>query len=110
MGRNGESGEGFEEVGPCGENGEARDGGEVTEKALSLFRGFSGASPGRLQEIEQRVPGESEQVERGERHGQKILAVAEVVLEFVAVVLEYVEAFVLDLPPRATAGDDVGDI
>jgi hypothetical protein len=35
---------------------------------------------------------------------------AEIVLEFVSVVFEYVEAFVLDFPARSAAGDNLGDI
>ena len=56
------------------------------------------------------MPGEGEHVERGERHGQIILAMPEVVFELVAVVFQDVEAFVLDLPPRAAAGGDLGDV
>jgi len=44
------------------------------------------------------VPGEGEEVEGGERHGEMGLAMPEVVLELVAVVFQDVEAFVLDLP------------
>ncbi len=40
---------------------------------------------------------EGQQLHRGEHHGEVLLAVAEVVLEVVAVGLEDVEAFVLDL-------------
>ena len=35
---------------------------------------------------------------------------AEIVLEFVSVVFEYVEALVLDFPARSAAGDNLGDI
>src|SRR4051812_13481241 len=52
---------------------------------------------------------EGEQVHGGEHHGEVLLAVAEVVLEVVAVGLEDVEAFVLDLPSGPSAGHDLGD-
>src|SRR5208283_4775045 len=56
------------------------------------------------------VPGKGEQIEGRQHHREKPLAVAEIVLEFVAVIFQNVEALVLDLPARATAGDDLGDI
>ena len=56
------------------------------------------------------MPGEGEQIERGRRHREKPLAAAKIVLEFVAVVFQYVEALIFDLPPRTAAGDDFGDI
>src|SRR3982751_533186 len=43
------------------------------------------------------------------RLGKGELAVAEIVLEVVAVGLEDVEGLVLDLPPGAAAGGEVGD-
>ncbi len=56
------------------------------------------------------MPGEGEHVERDERHRKKALAMAEVVLKLVAMVLEHVEAFILDLPPCAAAGHDLRDV
>ena len=56
------------------------------------------------------MPGEGEEVEGGERHGQIGLAMAEIVFEFVAVVFQDVEAFVFDLPPGAAAGGDLRDL
>ena len=44
------------------------------------------------------MPGEGEHVEGGERHGQVALAMAEIVFEFVAVVFQDVEAFVVSRP------------
>ena len=79
------------------------------EEAGSFFRRFSGLAPGRLAEVEHGAPGEGEEVEGGERHGQIGLAMAEIVFELVAVVFQDVEAFVLDLPPGAAAGDGLGD-
>jgi hypothetical protein len=37
--------------------------------------------PGRVQQFEHGMPGESEQIEGGERHGEKFLAVAEIMFE-----------------------------
>ena len=63
-----------------------------------------------LDEIEYRMPGEGEEVERGERHRQKRFAVAEIVFEFVAVIFHHVEGLVLDLPARPAAGGNFGDV
>src|SRR5271165_5176107 len=76
----------------------------------SIFGRFPGLAPGRFDEVEHGVPGEGEHVEGGERHGQIGLAMAEIVFEFVAMVFQDVEAFVLDLPPRAAAADDLRDV
>src|ERR1700739_299456 len=95
FGRDCEGGEGFEEIGPGGEDDEAGQGCEVSEEARSLFRRLSGLAPRRLEKVENRMPGEGEHVEGGERHGQIGLAMPEIVFEFVAVVFQDVEAFVL---------------
>jgi len=100
----------LEEIGPGGEDRKARQGCEISEEAHSLLCRLSGFSPGRLVKVENRVPGEGEQVERGERHGQIALAMAEVVFKLVAVVFQDVEAFVLDLPPGAAADGDLGGV
>ena len=96
--RDGEGCEGFEEVGPAGEDDEARQGCEIGEEAGSFLPRFARLAPRRLQDVENGVPGEGKHVEGGERHGELIFAVPEIVFEFVAVVLEDVEAFVFDFP------------
>ncbi len=106
-----EGGEGFEEIGPGGEDRQGGQGCKMSKEARSLFRRLSRFSPGRFEKVENRMPGEGEQVERGERHGQIGLAVPEIVFKLVAVVFQDVEAFVLDLPPcAASSGVKHGDI
>ena len=51
---------------------------------------------------------ESEQVQ-GHEHGREVVfPVAEIVLEIVAVILQDIEALVLDFPPSAPAGGPIG--
>ena len=56
------------------------------------------------------VQREGEQVEDDEHAGQGVVAVAEVVFEVVAVLLEDVEGLVLDLPAGAGAVGEFGDV
>ena len=79
----------------------------VGEEASSFGGGFARGLPGRLEQVEDGMPGEGEQIEGGERHGEKLLAVPEIVFELIAVVFQNVEALVLDFPfhrarPQAT--------
>ena len=83
---------------------------DVGEEAGSLDRRFASGLPGWFEQFEHSVPGEGEQIEGRQRHREKPLAMAEIVLEFVAVVFQYVEALVLDFPARSAASDDLGDI
>src|SRR5580704_18626981 len=82
----------------------------MSEEAGSFRRSLAGGYPGRLQQFEHGVPSEGEEVQACQHHRQKSLAMAEIVLELVAVIFHHVEAFVLDLPARPAAGDDFGDI
>src|SRR5919202_2982094 len=86
-----------------------RDGADVLEEARARSFGGSGLDPELFEAVADRMKCEGEQVHGGEHHGEVLLAVPEVVLEVVAVGLEDVEAFVLDLPPRPGAGHDLGD-
>ena len=110
MGRDGVGREGVEKLGPGGEDHEARQPPDIGEEAGSLFRRLPRLPPRRLQKVEERMPGEGEHVERGERHGERVLAMAGVVLELIAMVVEHVEAFILDLPPFAATGHDLRDV
>ena len=83
---------------------------DVGEEAGSLDRRFASGLPGWFEQFEYGVPGEGEQIEGRQCHREKPLAMAEIVLEFVAVVFQYVEALVLDFPARSAASDDLGDI
>ena len=56
------------------------------------------------------MQGEGEQVEDDEHVGEGVGAVAEVVFEVVAVLLEDVEGLVLDLPSGAGAVGEFGDV
>src|ERR1700722_618279 len=102
--------EGFKEDGPGGENNEGGKGYHIGKEPRSLSRHLPCSLPGRLKEIEHRMPGKGQQVEGGQDHGQKLFAVAKIVLECIAMVLHDVEAFILNLPSGAAAGDDIGDV
>ena len=91
-----EGGEGFQEDGPVWEDevrGQSDDGGK---EPRSLGGGIAGGLPGRFQQIENRMPCEGQQIERGHNHGEKLFAVAEIVFEFVAVIFHHVEIPVFD--------------
>ena len=100
----------MEEGRPGREHHIARQGQDMGEEARSLRRGLARRLPGRLDDIECAVPGEGEEVERGERHRQEFFTVAEIVFEFIAVIFHHVEGLVLDLPARPAGGGDIGDV
>ena len=79
------------------------------KKLVRLAAASRAACQGRLQQVEDGMPGEGEQIEGGERHGEKLLAVPEIMFELIAVVFQNVEALVLNFTSRAAAGDDFGD-
>ena len=70
------------------------------KKLVRLAAASRAACQGRLQQVEDGMPGEGEQIEGGERHGEKLLAVPEIMFELIAVVFENVEALVLNFPSR----------
>src|SRR4051812_12611604 len=85
-----------------GEDQEGGDGSQVFEEPGSHL--LHRLAPEIFGQIADGMEGESEQVQ-GDEHGGKIdFAVAEVVFEMVAVVLQNIEAFVLDLPTRPATG------
>src|SRR3954468_23671387 len=73
----------------------------------AVFGTAGGGAPGEDTEIGGGVEGEGEQVEADQEVGQGLLAVAEAVLEVVA--LEHVEGLVLDLPSGTAARGQFGD-
>src|SRR4051795_13564647 len=73
----------------------------------AVFGTAGGGAPGEDTEIGGGVEGEGEQVEADQEVGQGLLAVAEAVLEVVA--LEHVEGLVLNLPAGAAARRQLGD-
>ena len=50
---------------------------------------------------------EGQHIHGVERHGEILLAAAEIMFEATAVVFEEIEALVLDFPPRSGAGDNL---
>lgn len=77
------------------------------EEGGSFACGFTRGFPRRLQNVENGMPGKGQQVQGGQVHGQEFLAMAEAVLEHIAVVFHHVKAFVLDFPARPPAGGDL---
>src|SRR3954468_11939562 len=90
--------QGLHERRPIGKDEIDRDGSDVVEEARTRSFSGSGLGPELFEAVADGMKCEGEQVHGGEHHGEVLLAVAEVVLEVVAVGLEDVEAFVLDLP------------
>ena len=92
----------------------------VTERRCSKMRRLARSpactqpgdcvAPEPFDEVAEVVQGEGDEVEGDEDGRQGLFAVAEIVLEVVAVVLEDVEGLVLDLPARAAAGGEFGDV
>jgi hypothetical protein len=81
----------------------------VLEEAVLGAAGGHGGAPGADAEVGNGVEREREQVEADQEARQGLLAVAEVVLEVVALGLEDVEGLVLDLPAGAAASGQFGD-
>ena len=80
------------------------------EEARSLRRGLAGDYAGWIQQFERGVPSEGEEIQVRQHHRRKTLAMAAIFFELVAMIFYHVEAFILDLPARLAAGDEVGDI
>src|SRR4051794_4133301 len=89
--------QGLHERRPIGKDEIDRDGFDVLEEARARSFSGSGLGPELFEAVADGMKCEGEQVHGGEHHGEVLLAVAEVVLEVVAVGLEDIEAFVLDL-------------
>src|SRR3954466_9410172 len=90
-----------------GEDQEGGDGSQVFEEPTTGPHLLHRPAPQIFGEIADGMEGESEQVQ-GDEHGGKIgFPVSEVVFEMVAVVLQNVEAFILDLPARPATGGEV---
>src|SRR4051812_31977974 len=88
-----------------GEDQEGGEGSQVFEEPGPHL--LDRPAPQIFGEIADGMEGESEQVQ-GDKHGGKIgFPVSEVVFEMVAVVLQNVEAFILDLPARPATGGEV---
>src|SRR3954447_15498828 len=106
-GRRSGEGQRYQKVVPGGEDQEGGDGSQVFEEAAVGSHLLPRLAPEIFGQIADGMEGESEQVQ-GDKHGGKIgFPVPEVVFEMVAVVLQNVEAFVLDLPARPATGGEV---
>jgi len=77
--------------------------------ARSSRRQQSGPPPPFFAVIAESVEGECQQIERDQQGRQVLLAVTEAVIKIIAVMLQHVERLVLDLPPGAAAGGQLGD-
>src|SRR5260221_1396701 len=105
-----ESYHGAEECVPAWKDDVSSGGAQMFEDAASRAEPGHRVAPGPVDELAEVMQGEGEEVEDHEDGRERRLAVAEVVLEVVAVVLENVEALVLDLPARPAAGREFGDV
>lgn len=101
--------EGLHEALPIGKDEVDGDCLDMLEEALAGAGRGSGVDPELFETIADRVTGEGQEVHGGEHHGEVLLAVAEIVFEVVAVVLENVDAFVLNLPSQPGTGAEAGD-
>src|SRR3954454_19758993 len=81
----------------------------MLEEVVPGAAGGDGVAPGEDTERGDGMEGEGEEIEGHEEAGKDEFAVAEIVLEVVAVGLEDVEGLVLDLPAGPAAGGELGD-
>src|SRR4051812_48970754 len=100
------SGEGqrCQKVVPGGEDQEGGDGSQVFEEPTTGPHLLHRPAPQIFGEIADGMESESQKVQGDEHGGKIVFAVAEIVLEIVSVVLQDVEAFVLDLPACPATG------
>src|SRR3954451_18018383 len=97
-GRRSGEGQRCQKVVPGREDQESGDGSQVFEEAAARAHLLHRRAPEIFGQIADGMEGESEKVQRNEHRGKIDFAVAEVVFEMIAVVLQDIEAFVLDLP------------
>ncbi|MFP5250639.1 MAG: hypothetical protein ACLGP3_12520 [Acidobacteriota bacterium] len=83
---------------------------EVGEEGFARADGLAGLLPEGFQAVQDGVEGEGQQVERGKGGSQMLLAVSEVVGQVAAVLLQHIEAFVLDLPTSSGTGGKLGHV
>jgi hypothetical protein len=107
-GRRSGKGQRCQKVVPGGEDQEGGDGSQIFEEPAAGTHLLHRLAPEIFGQIADGMEGESEKVQ-GDEHGGKIdFAVPEVVFEMIAVVLQDIEAFVLDLPARPATGSQFG--
>src|SRR3954464_2543233 len=90
-----------------GEDQEGGDGSQVFEEPTTGSHLLHRPAPQIFGEIADGMEGETQRVWRAEHGGKIVFAGAEIVLEIVSVVLQDVEAFVLDLPACPATGGQV---
>jgi hypothetical protein len=107
-GRRSGEGQRCQEIVPGGEDQEGGDGSQIFEEPAAGSHLLHRLAPEIFGQIADGMEGESEQVQ-GNEHGGKIgFPVSKVVFEMIAVVLQNIEAFVLDLPARPATGGQIG--
>src|SRR5919112_2847187 len=102
-GRRSGEGQRCQKVVPSGEDQEGGDGSQVFEEPAAGAHLLHRLAPEIFSQIADGMESESQQVQGDEHGGKIVFAVAEVVFEMVAVVLQDIEAFILDLPAAAAA-------
>src|SRR3954470_15208651 len=106
-GRRSGEGQRCQKVVPGREDQESGDGSQVFEEAAARAHLLHRRAPEIFGQIADGMEGESEKVQ-GDEHGGKIgFPVPKVVFEMVAVILQDIEALVLDLPARPATGGEV---
>jgi len=78
---------------------------QIVEEGLARRQLGPHAAVGLVAQVENGVKQEGQQVEHDQYHRQVLVAVAEVVLQVVAVVLEHIVVLIFDLPARAGRHD-----
>ena len=106
-GRRSGEGQRCQKVIPSGEDQEGGDGSQVFEEPAAGSHLLHRLAPEIFGQIADGMEGESQKVQ-GHEHGGKIgFPVPEVVFEIVSVILQDVEALVLDFPRGAPTGGEV---
>ena len=95
---------------PGGEAVVTQQGADVVEEGLARGQGRADEPIGVVAEGEEGVREQGEHVHGGEQRGEMFLAVAEVMLQMIALGFERVVVFVLDLPACAAGGDEGGGV
>jgi hypothetical protein len=103
-------GQGFEDIVPRGKNQIGGQADETAEELHAPARFRSGQLPQRLDMIADGVTGEGKEIEDGEAGREILFAVAEVVLEVVALGLQHIGSAVLYHPSGAATRSLFGDV
>src|SRR3954468_1413769 len=107
-GRRSGEGQRCQKIVPGGEDQEGGDGSQVFEEPAAGSHLLHRLAPELFGQIADGMEGESQKVQRNEHGGKIDFPMPKVVFEMVAVVLQNIEAFVLDLPTRPATGGQFG--